>query len=95
MPLRKNDGHPVDPEKFEQTLEELLARFGGVSRLPATVRGTWIHEGQRFEDESLRVFVDAPDTRANRQFFLRLKARLLERFEQVEIYIASYPIDIL
>ena len=95
MPLRKNDGRPVDPEKFEQTLEELLARFGGVSRLPATVRGIWTHKGQRFEDDSLRVFVDVPDTRANRQFFLKLKARLLKRFEQIEIYIASHPIDIL
>ena len=35
------------------------------------------------------------DTPEIRQFFLQFKATLLERFEQVEIYIASYPVDIL
>jgi hypothetical protein len=49
--------------------------------LPATVRGVWVHEGQRYEEEFIRLFVDVPDTRANRQFFIRLKATLLKRFQ--------------
>lgn len=72
-----------------------MARFGAVSHLPATVRGTWVHEGQRYEEDLIRLFVDVPDTPANRKFFVRRKATLLERFEQLEIYIASYPVDIL
>jgi hypothetical protein len=95
LPLTYNDGRPVEPEKHEKTNEELVARFGAVSRLPATLRGIWVHEGQRFEEDFVRLFVDVPDTRANRQFFVRLKATLMERFEQLEIYIASYPVDIL
>jgi hypothetical protein len=39
--------------------------------------------------------VDVPDTQANRKFFVRLKSTLLERFEQLEIYIASYLVEIL
>jgi hypothetical protein len=54
-----------------------------------------VHEGQRFEEDFIRLFVDVPDTRANRQFFVRLKSTLLERFDQLEIYIASYPVDVL
>ena len=54
-----------------------------------------MHEGQRYEEDFIRLFVDVPDTQANRKFFVRLKATLLTRFEQLEIYIASYPVDIL
>jgi hypothetical protein len=39
--------------------------------------------------------VDVEDTPENRQFFAALKPVLLERFNQLEIYIASHPIDIL
>ena len=31
----------------------------------------------------------------NQQFFVTFKATLLERFEQIEIYVASYAVDIL
>ena len=50
---------------------------------------------KRFEDELVRVVVDVEDTPENRQFFAALKPALLERFNQLEIYIASHPIDIL
>jgi hypothetical protein len=95
LPLVYNNGRPVEPEKHARTREELVARFGAASLLPATLRGVWVHEGERYEEDFIRVFVDVPDTRANRQFFVRLKATLLERFEQLEIYIASYSVDIL
>ena len=95
LPLVYNDGRPVEPEKHEKTREELIARFGAVSLLPATLRGAWVHEGHRYEEDFIRLLVDVPDTRANRQFFLRLKATLLKRFEQLEIYIVSYSLDVL
>ena len=95
LPLRHNDGRPVAPERFDQTRQDLVARFGAVSFHPHSILGIWLHEGQRFEDELVRVVVDVEDTGENRQFFARLKAVLLERFEQIEIYVASYPIEIL
>ncbi len=95
LPLRHNDGRPVGPEKFDQTRQDLVAQFGAVSFHPHSILGIWLNEGQRFEDELVRVVVDVEDTGENRQFFARLKAVLLERFDQVEIYVASYPIEIL
>ena len=95
LPLVYNDGGLVEAEKHEKTREEIVARFGAVSHTPATLRGIWVHEGQRFEEDFVRLFVDVPDTRANRQFFVRLKRTLLKRFDQLEIYIASYSVDIL
>ncbi len=52
-----------------------------------------MHEGTRYEDESRRLLVDVEDTPENEQFFASFKATLMERFEQIEIYIISYPID--
>ncbi len=95
LPLRHNDDRPVSGEQFEQTREELIVQFGAISILPHTVLGIWVHEGTRYEDELLRLVVDVDDTPENQQFFASYKAVLLERFEQIEIYMASYPVDIL
>src|SRR5437016_3808576 len=89
LPLKYNDGRPVSEDLFEQTREELVAQFGAVSVQPNVVQGIWVHEGTRYEDELLR-YVDVEDTPENQQFFVRFKASLLERFEQIEIYVASY-----
>ncbi|MCI0462293.1 MAG: hypothetical protein L0Z62_35525 [Gemmataceae bacterium] len=93
MPLTHNDGRPVSPEQFAQTRDELIAQFGALTFLPQPVFGIWVHEGTRYEDESRRLLVDVEDTPENEQFFASFKATLMERFEQIEIYIISYPID--
>ena len=43
----------------------------------------------------LRFVIDVEDTPENEQFFTQYKPILLERFAQIEIYIVSYPVDIL
>ncbi len=95
LPLRYNDGRPVGEELFEQTRQELVAQFGAICFQPSVVRGIWVHEGTRYKDELLRSIVDVDETPENQQFFAQYKATLLQRFEQIEIYIASYPVDIL
>jgi hypothetical protein len=95
LPLAYNDGRPMSGEAFEQTREELIARFGGLSLLPEPVRGYWVHEGTRYEDQSVRVVIDVDDTPENRQFFLDFKPTLLQRFEQIEIHLISYVIEVL
>jgi hypothetical protein len=73
----------------------LIARFDSVSFLPGLVQGVWVHKGVRYEDDLLRVMIDVEDLPENHEFFVNHKSILCERFEQVEIYIASYPVDIL
>jgi hypothetical protein len=85
----------MSPEAFEQTREDLIARFGAYQALPDAVRGVWVHEGARYEDDLLRMVVDVEDSPENRQFFVDLKPTLLQRFQQVEIYIASYDVDVI
>src|SRR5262249_43031515 len=95
LPLTHNDGRPVEPDRLNQTREELVERFDGVSVQPQSILGIWVHEGTRYEDTSVRLPVDVKATEENRQFFRDVKRTLLARFEQIEIYIASYPVEIL
>ena len=43
----------------------------------------------------LCIIVDAEDTTENRQFIVEYKPTLLQRFEQIEMYIASYLIEVI
>jgi hypothetical protein len=95
LPLRFNDGQPVPNEVIADTLIELEERFGAVSCETQTIRGLWQHEGQAFRDDLIRLFVDAPDVQESRDFFIALKEQLKSRFQQIDIWMPTYPVEIL
>jgi hypothetical protein len=95
LPLRFNDGQSIPDKLIADTLLELEEHFGAVSCETQQIRGTWRHEGQSYRDDLVRVFVDIPDTPENRIFFVELKERLKQRFQQLEIWIVTHPLDIL
>jgi len=94
LPLRFNDGQPVPPDLFEDSLADLRLRFGE-SCETQTTRGTWKHEEQIYRDEMMRMYVDVPDVAENRAFFVQLKNRLKARFQQLDIWMTTYPIELL
>jgi hypothetical protein len=94
LPLKHNDSRPVNPELFDQVRDELVAQFLGLSYQPNSTRGLWINDESHFEDELYRFVVDVEDTVENRQFLAAYKLTLRERFEQIEIYMVSYPVEI-
>jgi hypothetical protein len=95
LPRRFNDGEPVPAEVIADTLLELEQQFGAVSSETQIIRGLWRHEGKSFRDELVRVFIDVPDTAESRQFFLEFKERLKTRFRQVDIWMTTFPIEVL
>lgn len=95
LPLRFNDGQPVPDELIGETLLELEERFGAASNETQTIRGYWRHEGHSYRDESTRIYVDVPDIPENRQFFRDYKEKLKARFQQLEIWMTSHPLDVL
>ena len=95
LPLRFNDGQPVPDELIAETLIELENRFGAVSCETQTIRGLWRHEGEPYRDDLVRVFVNTDDTPESRQFFIQYKEILKSRFQQLDIWLATYPIEIL
>ncbi len=95
LPLRFNDGRPVPDELIADTLLELRQQFGAVSCETQTIRGTWTFEAEAFRDDLVRVYVDANDALESRQFFIHFKERLKTRFQQIDIWMTTYPIEVL
>jgi len=95
LPLRFNDGTAVPDDAVADTLMELEQRFGAVSCETQTIRGQWRHEGQSYRDDLIRVFVDVADEPESRQFFVEYKERLKARFQQIDIWMTTYLMEVL
>src|SRR5262245_10575315 len=95
LPLRFNDGEAVPEALLVDTVLELEQRFGSVSSETQRIRGHWHHEDQSYRDELIRVFVDVPDAPENREFFLAFKEQLKARFRQVDIWLTTFPLEVL
>lgn len=95
LPRTFNDGQPVPAELIAQILREIEDQFGAVSARIDPIQGWWRHEGKTYADESILVYVDVPDTPRSYQFFLDLKEKAKIRFQQIDIWLTSFPIDVL
>ena len=95
LPLRLNDGRPVPEESIADTLVELGEKFGAVSCETQTIRGRWRYEGESYRDDLVRVYVDVPDILENRAYFLEYKEQLKTRFQQLDIWMTTYLIEVL
>ena len=95
LPLRLNDGTPVPDAVVADTLIELEERFGAVSCETQTIRGRWRFEGQSYRDDLIRVFVDVDDVPDHREFFVAFKEQLKARFQQLDIWMTTYLIEVL
>lgn len=95
LPSQFNDGRPVPEELLTQTLLELERQFGAISCETQTIHGFWQHQGEGFRDQLVRVFVDVDDTAKNRQFFVHYKEQIKARFQQLDIWLTTYPVEII
>ena len=95
LPLRFNDGSDV-PDELDRRHNPRTARAIRCSLGETqTIHGVWTHDAEVYRDELIRVFVDAPDPHASRDFFVEFKERLKLRFDQLEIWMTTYPIEVL
>jgi hypothetical protein len=95
LPSQFNDGRPIPQDLVADTLHELEQAFGAVSCETRTILGLWRHEGELYRDSLARVFVDAEDTPENRHFFVGLKERLKNQFQQKDIWLTTYPVEVI
>jgi hypothetical protein len=95
LPLRFNDGQAVPDSLIADCLLEVRQQFGAVSSETQTIHGIWSHQGQIYRDELLRIFVDVPDTPESRRFFTDYKDRLKTRLKQIDIWMTTYPIELI
>jgi hypothetical protein len=95
LPTSFDDGQPVPDDLLADTLLELRQQFGAVSAETQIIRGIWEHAGLTHRDNLVRLFVDAPDTARSRRFFIAFKKKLKTRFRQIDIWLTTYPIEVL
>ena len=95
VPLLFNDGNPVPESLLAQTFTELRHQFGTASWETQTLRGEWQSEGFVSKDNLARFFVDVPDRPEHREYFRQFKETLKTRFQQLDIWITSHPIDVI
>lgn len=95
LPLRFNDGQSVPDDLIAGLLLQIEQHFGAVSCETQTIHGLWQHEGRPYRDELVRVFVDALDVPETRQFFLKFKETLKTELKQIDIWMTTYPIEVL
>ena len=95
LPLWFNNGEPVPEAHFSQTLSELRERFGDLSIETQATRGLSQYGERSFRDDLIRVYVDVEDLPEHRQFFVDWKATLMSRFEQHDIWLTTYALEVL
>ena len=95
LPLYYNDGGRIEEEKFVQTDEEFVAKFGATSTDTIVVTGRWKYRSTLYEDKLIRIRIDAEDTPENTAFFRNCKETLKARFDQKDIWITAQQIDVI
>ena len=93
LPRRSNDGTSFPDEMFGDVLLDLRRRFGAVSSESQIIHGVWTAENRVFRDELSRVFVDVEDTPEARAFFEQFKELLKAKFQQLDIWMTSHPVE--
>jgi hypothetical protein len=95
LPLRYNDGRPVEQEKVGALKRRLTERFGGLIFLPQKSEGTWKIGRVTFRDEMVILRVLADDGASAREFFAALKEQWKADLQQEDILIIERKVRIL
>ncbi|MEA3401632.1 MAG: hypothetical protein U9R79_10365 [Armatimonadota bacterium] len=92
LPCTDNDGREIEPEKYEETLRELIHHFGGAEFERSSFSGYWQDEPDLYEDDNVLMRVEASD---DSDFWSHYKEVLKTRFRQEEIRIRVIPLTIV
>lgn len=94
LPLKYNNGQPIEPEKLKQIREALIAEFGAltVSSLSAPFQGAWKYGGVEFIDDIIKLEVITTADLKTDRFFKRFKRHLKQLLDQVDILITAQDI---
>jgi hypothetical protein len=95
LPTKFNSGEAVPSELVAITLLDLEGRFGAVSSETQRIEGRWRYQDVVYRDELIRIFCDVPDSDENRQFFVKFKERLKARFQQIDIWMITYLVEVI
>src|SRR5437764_1249067 len=94
LPLQLNDGQDIPGGWLAEAVLEIVDHFGAASFETQKIEGHWRQGGVLYRDNLVRLIVDIPDLAENRAWMKLFKGRWKTRFEQLELWIVSYRIEI-
>ena len=94
LPLQFNDGRDVPTEWLAESVLEIVDHFGAASYETQKVEGHWRQGGVLYRDTLVRIVVDVPDSAQSRQWMKQFKNRCKTRFEQLELWMVSYRVEV-
>ncbi|MBZ5555578.1 MAG: hypothetical protein LAO21_22960 [Acidobacteriia bacterium] len=85
----------VEQEKFKETIEEIIKRFGACLLDDRNTRtGFWVDRGILMEDDIVILEVDTVDDEENRNWFITYAQEVLcVRFGQRGIYVRFFAVE--
>ena len=95
VPLRYNDGSPVEPVKLQILHARLLEFFNGVTFFPQATQGSWKVGDVTYHDEIVIYRVVGRRISAARRFLKQLKEELKVTLQQVDILIVERDVETL
>jgi hypothetical protein len=95
VPLRYNDGTPVEPRKFQDLQVRLLEYFNGFTFSPQPREGFWQMGNVTYRDEIVIYRVVTAKVRPARRFLRQLKEELKRTLRQEEVFIVERDVEIL
>lgn len=95
VPLKYNDGTPIETDKFQDLQDRLLERFGGLTFFPQPNQGFWKMAGVTYRDEIVVYRVLATETQSARRFLTELKERLMGQLGQEDFLIVERDVTTL
>jgi hypothetical protein len=95
VPLRYNDGSPIEARKLQRLQARLLDFFDGLTFFPQPNEGFWKLGGVTYRDEIVVYRVLTDKVRSARRFLAELKTSLKREFQQEEILIIERDVETL
>ena len=95
IPLFYNNGSPIEPAKFQELQAGLLERFEGLTYFPQANQGFWKFGNITYRDEIVIYRVISQNPAASREYLSKLKERLKQEFQQLDILIIEREVGLL
>ena len=93
VPLRYNDGRPVEAEKLKELKQRLVDEFGGLTHFPQENEGLWKVGRHTFRDHIVIFRVIADDNGRAEKFFAALKEQLRRDLAQEDVLVVQREIE--
>jgi hypothetical protein len=94
LPLQFNDGTEIPPEWLADAVLEIVEKFDAASYETQKVEGHWRYQEVMYRDNLVKIVVDVSDLDENREWMRQFKIRWKEKFQQLDLWVVSYVIEI-